>query len=133
SRHGVRRRRGIGRLRPTPPLHRTRRSQAARTCAAANTLGWTVGWAILLAGALAGATFGAIQRLVLRRVLPHLDGWVWVSTAGFGMAFTAVWALGGGGHGAVAHHALPHAVDLAGPLGGAMIGAALGASQWLIL
>jgi hypothetical protein len=99
-----------------------------------NTSGWTMGnWAILLAGALAGATFGAIQRLVLRRVLPHLDGWVWVSTAGFGMAFTAVWALGGGQHGAVAHHALPHAVDLAGPLGGAIIGAALGASQWLIL
>ena len=53
-----------------------------------NTSGWTMGWAILLAGALAGATFGAIQRLVLRRVLPHLDGWVWVSTAGFGIAFT---------------------------------------------
>jgi hypothetical protein len=98
-----------------------------------NTSGWTVGWAILLAGALAGATFGAIQRLVLRRVLPHLDGWVWVSTAGFGIAFTAVWALGGGRHGAVAHHALPHAVDLAGPLGGAIIGVALGTSQWLIL
>jgi hypothetical protein len=98
-----------------------------------NTSGWTVGWAILLAGALAGATFGAVQRLVLRRVLPHLNGWVWVSTAGFGTAFAAVWALGGGRHGAVAHHALPHAVDLAGPLGGAIIGAALGASQWLIL
>jgi hypothetical protein len=48
----------------------------------ANTSGWTVGWAILLGGALAGITFGATQRLVLRRMLPDLDGWMWVGTAG---------------------------------------------------
>jgi hypothetical protein len=39
---------------------------------------------------MAGGTFGAIQRLVLRRVLPHLRGWVWVSTAGFGAEFAVV-------------------------------------------
>jgi hypothetical protein len=99
----------------------------------ANTSGWMVGWAILLGGALAGITFGATQRLVLRRVLPRLDGWVWVSTAGFAAAFTVVWALGGASYGDLAHHALPHGIDLAGPLGGAIIGAAFGASQWLIL
>jgi hypothetical protein len=56
----------------------------------ANMSGWTIGWAIQLGGALAGGTFGAIQRLVLRRVLPHLRGWVWVSTAGFGAEFAVV-------------------------------------------
>ena len=99
----------------------------------ANTSGWTVGWAILLGGVLARATFGATQRLVLRRVLPRVDGWVWASTAGFAASFTVVWALSGASYGDLAHHALPHAIDLAGPLGGASIGAALGASQWLIL
>jgi hypothetical protein len=73
----------------------------------ANTSGWMVGWAILLGGALAGITFGGTQRLVLRRMLPRLEGWVRVSTAGFAAAFTVVWALGGASYGDLAHHALP--------------------------
>ena len=98
-----------------------------------NTSGWTVGWAIVAGGALAGATFGTFQRFVLRRTIPQVNRWIWVSTAGFAIAFTVVWALGGARYGDLAHHALPHAIDLAGPLGGALIGAVFGASQWLIL
>jgi hypothetical protein len=105
----------------------------ARSGNEADTSGYAVGWAVVLAGALTGASLGAVQRLVLRKRLPNLVGWVWASSAGFGLAFTVVWAVGGLQHGNLAHHAVPHAVDLAGPVGGAAIGAVFGAFQWLVL
>src|SRR5205085_421451 len=91
----------------------------ARSGNESDTSGYAVGWAVVLAGALTGASLGAVQRLVLRKRLPNLAGWVWVSSAGFGLAFTVVWAVGGLQHGNLAHHTVPHAVDLAGPVGGA--------------
>jgi hypothetical protein len=99
----------------------------------ADTSGYAVAWAVALAGLLTGATLGAVQKLVLRGRLARLKGWVWASAAGFAVAFTAVWASSGAQHGTLAHHALPHAVDLAGPLGGVVIGTAFGASQWVVL
>ncbi len=68
----------------------------------------TSGYAVELAGALTGASLGAVQRLVLRKRLPNLAGWAWASSAGFGLAFTVVWAVGGFQHGNLAHHTVPH-------------------------
>ena len=105
----------------------------ARSGNESDTSGYAVGWAVVLAGALTGASLGAVQRLVLRKRLPNLAGWAWASSAGFGLAFTVVWAVGGFQHGNLAHHTVPHAVDLAGPVGGAAISAGFGAFQWLVL
>ena len=99
-----------------------------------DTTGWGVAWAVILGGLLCGALLGGVQRLLLRRHLPHLEGWTLASTAGFTLGYTVVWALSGAGYGeAYGHHALPHAVDAAGLPGGALLGAAFGAAQWLVL
>lgn len=99
-----------------------------------DTSGWGVAWAVILGGLLCGALLGGVQRLLLRRHLARLGGWTLVSTAGFTLGYTVVWALGGAGYGeAYGHHALPHGLDGAGLPGGALLGAAFGAAQWLVL